>query len=237
MLDGNIGRENTLPAFQRAAELGFRYLETDVHVTADGRLVAFHDPDLQRVGGRAGRIEDMTWDELRDIDIAGARIPLMDELLDALPDARFNVDLKTPRATEPLARCISAHGAEERVNVASFGLPQLHAFRRLVRGRVSTSVSAAAIAYDRFIPALPRLVNSAGVAVQIPVAQRVAGHDVRICTPALISRAHARGQQVHVWTVDDAAAMNELIDLGVDGIISDRPDVLRDVLEQRGMWA
>lgn len=237
LLEGNVGRENTLEAFARAVDLGYRYLETDVQVTRDGRLVAFHDEELDRVSDRRGKLVELSWDEVRAADVGGSRVPLLDELLDAFPDARFNIDLKAPGAVEPLARAINAHRAHDRVCVGSFGVERIRAFRRLMGRQVATAVSPVGVAWTAFVPGLPRLIGPTGVADQMPISQRVAGREVRLLTPRFLAAAHARGAQVHIWTVDDEATMDELIDLGVDGIFTDRPDVLRRVLLRRGLWS
>lgn len=237
LLPDNIGRENTVHAFARAVELGYRYLETDVHVTADGTLIAFHDDRLDRVTDGAGPIAGLPWTEVRQARIGGQdAIPTLDELLESFPEQRFNIDIKAPGATEPLAATIRAHAAECRVCVGSFGNDRLRAFRRLAGNRIATSTSRAGVTWTRFVPLLSRLRPAAGQALQIPVETMVAGRPVRLVTPTLIATAHATDRHVHVWTVDDADLMHELLDLGVDGLISDRIDVLRAVLLDRGLW-
>ncbi|GAB3715116.1 glycerophosphodiester phosphodiesterase [Mariniluteicoccus flavus] len=236
-LEANLGRENTVHAFGQAVALGYRWLETDVHATADGRLVAFHDDRLDRVTDRTGLIADLPWAALEGVRIGGRdAIPTLDELFETFPDARFNIDIKAPGAVEPLVAAINAHRAHDRVCVGSFGLDRITAFRRRMGDQVPTSVTGVGVAWTSFVPVVPAYANDAGVAFQMPVSQRVAGRDVRLVTPGLISRAHAAGKVVQVWTIDDAAEMHELIDLGVDGLITDRVDTLRDVCLERGLW-
>lgn len=238
LLPDNLGRENSVHAFTRAAELGFRYFETDVHTTADGTLIAFHDDRLDRVTDTSGVIAELPWREVRRARIGGHDpIPTLDELLETFPEQRFNIDIKAPGAIEPLAATITAHGAEARVCVGSFGIDRIRAFRRLMGSGVATSVSRTGVAWARFVPVLPRFLPAAGQALQVPVDTVVQGRPVRLVTSGLIAAAHATGRQVHVWTIDDATVMHELVDLGVDGLISDRIDTLRDVLQERGLWA
>lgn len=238
LLPDNVGRENSVHAFANAAHLGYRYLETDVHATADGTLIAFHDDRLDRVTDRSGVIAELPWAEVRRARIGGHDpIPTLDELLETFPEHRFNIDIKAPGAVEPLAATITAHRAGDRVCVGSFGMDRIRAFRRLAGDRVATSVSRAGVAWTRFVPVLPRLLPAAGQALQIPIDTTVAGRPVRLVTPGLIAAAHATGRQVHVWTIDDPAVMHDLLDLGVDGLISDRIDTLREVLVGRGLWA
>lgn len=238
----NLGRENTLQAFRAAVELGYRYLETDVHATADGRLVAFHDPQLERVTDRSGAIAELTFDEVRQARVAGElQIPTLGELLTAFPEARFNIDCKADQAVEPLVREITEYDVADRVCVSSFGVARLRRLRALLPG-VPTAVTSRAIAQLRFapflsaVPMLRSVLDSPGVALQIPVSTELFGRQVTLVTPRLVRAAHRAGRQVHVWTIDDRKEMERLIDLGVDGIFTDRPDILRDVLIERGLW-
>ncbi len=230
-------RENTLHAFGRAIEMGYRYLETDVRTTSDGRLMAFHDPDVSRITGSVGSISDLTFDGLRAILINGIdTVPTMDELFEAFPTARFNIDIKEPRAAEPLLASIRAHRADDRVCVASFDAASLRRFRKMAGHSIATAASSRAIGWSALTPFVPRLLNTAGQVFQVPVTHELRGRVVRVVGPRLIKAAHARGKKVHVWTINDADEMHRLIDLGVDGLISDRIDVLKQVAIERGLW-
>jgi glycerophosphoryl diester phosphodiesterase len=238
----NRGRENTLPAFQNAVDLGYRYLETDVHATRDDRLVAFHDKRLDRVTDSTGAIATLTFASVRRALVDGElQIPTLAELFEAFPDARFNIDCKADQAVAPLARAIVEHGAADRVCVSSFSATRLRKLRQLLPN-VPSAVSSRAIGQLRFVPflgwvpILGKLTASAGVALQMPVRHEIAGRTVTLVTAALIKTAHRSGRQVHVWTIDDAAEMHRLIDLGVDGIFTDRIDTLKTVLQERGLW-
>ncbi len=150
----NVGIENTLAAFRTAVDLGFRYLETDVHATSDGRLVAFHDEHLDRVTDRGGAIADLPWREVAAARIGGREpIPALDELLDAFPDTRINIDIKAPGAVAPLWETIRAHAAYDRVCVGSFSNRRLQAFRRLAGARVATAAGRLGTAALRYLPA------------------------------------------------------------------------------------
>ncbi|MBO0811064.1 MAG: glycerophosphodiester phosphodiesterase [Microlunatus sp.] len=239
----NIGRENTLPAFQAAVDLGYRYLETDVHATRDGRLVAFHDDRLDRVTDSTGAIAELTFDEVRAARIGGdLQIPTLAELLEAFPGARFNIDCKADAAAVPLAREIIDHQVTQRVCVSAFNPHRLRRLRRLLP-TVPSSVSSRAVVQQRFapflssVPVLGALIDSPGVALQLPVSTTVAGVQVPVVTRSLIAAAHRAGRQVHAWTVDDSDEMNRLIDLGVDGIFTDRIDTLKHVLLDRALWS
>lgn len=231
-----IGRENTLYAFKHAANLGYRYLETDVHVTRDGRLVAFHDTVLDRMTGRSGILADLTAEELAEARIAEEHaVPSMAELLEELPDRRFNIDLKAPGSVAALAELVERTGSHDRICVGSFSWRHLQEFRRLTSGRVATSATPSEVAlfFAASWPGVRRLVGRRRFGVlQIPRRRK----RVPLVTRSVVRRAHAAGVQVHVWTVDDPAEMVELLDLGVDGLITDRTDLLKDVLVARGLW-
>lgn len=225
--------ENSLAAFQRAVTTGYRYLETDVHVTADGALVAFHDESLERVTDGHGLIAEHTAAELGGVRIDGTDpIPLLADLLDAFPDALFNIDIKAPGATVPLAALLAERGAGQRVCVSSFAGERIGAFRRLAP-EVATGLSKFAVALLWLgLPLVVRFVR--GQAAQVP--ERFLGERLRLVTRRFVRTAHRHGIRVHVWTINDAPVMDALLDLGVDGIVTDQPDVLRAVLEQRGLW-
>ncbi len=228
-------RENTLYAFTKAVEFGYRYLETDVHLSSDGVLFSFHDDTLDRVTDGTGVPDRLPWSELSTVRVAGRDpIPTLDELLESLPEARFNVDLKVPQAVAPLARALDAHAAHDRVCVGSFSASRIHAFRRLVGTRVATASGPIGVAGYAYALGVRRIVRSPGVALQIPIRT---WHDrVPVVTGGLIRTAHRAGRRVHVWTINDRTEMERLIDLGVDGLVSDRIDVLAEVLADRGLW-
>ena len=228
-------RENTMFAFHRAVERGYRYLETDAHASADGVLFSFHDQTLDRVTDATGVPERLPWDALREVRVAGLDpIPSFDELFETLPESRFNIDLKVPQAITPLVRAIDAHNAHDRVCVGSFSSARIRAFRRLTQGRVATAVGPLGVAWQAYAPLGRRIARSPGVVLQIPA--RAWRDRVPVLTPGLIRTAHAAGRAVQVWTVNDRAEMERLIDIGVDGLVSDRIDLLAEVLAERGLW-
>lgn len=230
------GLENTLAAFKLAVSLGYHYLETDVHVTRDGVLLAFHDRILDRVTDRTGAIEDQTLAEINRALIGGReQVPPLASLFDAFPTARFNIDIKSERAVDALAEFVAERGAWDRMLVGSFSPRRLKRFRKLTGGRVPTSAHPLEVVAFRILPSgrlADRLTRGRVAAFQIPHRH---GRWV-IATPGLVRRAHSAGKHVHVWTIDDAVEMRELLDLGVDGLITDRTDVLKTVLLERGQW-
>ena len=216
--------ENTWRAFEHAVGLGYAYLETDVQATADGVVVAFHDKTLDRVTGRPGRIAQLAHRDLAAARIAGTEpIPLFEDLLGAWPDVRFNVDVKDLRAVRPLAEVLRRTAAWDRVCICSFSASRLRAARRAVGRPVCMASSPAGIAAVRFGARAGSSVHCA----QVPVL---------LATEPFVRRAHGLGLQVHVWTVNDRGLMAALLDLGVDGIITDETVALREVLASRGQW-
>jgi len=225
--------ENTLPAFEGAVRLGYRYLETDVHLTADGVLVAFHDDALDRVTDRQGLIEELPYREVAAARVDGREpIPRLDELLDAFPDVRFNIDAKADRSVDALAEVIRRAGAIDRVNLAAFDDARLRRLRGILGPQVCTALGPRATA--RLVAASRHLGRPSFAAgcVQVPTTYR--GRP--LVTEGFIDTAHRFGLQVHVWTIDDPEEMARLLDLGADGIMTDRPAVLRRVLEDRAEW-
>lgn len=222
-----------MAAFRRAYDEGFRYLETDVHATRDGELVAFHDLSLGRVTDRPGQIAALPWADVRQARIGGTDpIPLMADLLEEFPDARFNIDAKADPAVGPLADLIRRTGTKDRVCLGSFSDRRLAALRAAVGPRVATSMGPREVFRLLRAARMRRPFRTTAVAAQVPVAFS----RVTIVTEAFLTTAHRTGVEVHVWTIDDEAEMRRLLDLGVDGLMSDRPDLLRRVLTERGAW-
>jgi glycerophosphoryl diester phosphodiesterase len=224
--------ENSWRAFEHAVELGYAYLETDAHATADGVLVAFHDKTLDRVTDRSGAIAAMPSSEVRSARIAGTDpIPLLEDLVGAWPDVRFNIDVKDAPAAAPLAAMLRRTTAWDRVCITSFSAARLHTTRRLLDRPVCMATSPVGAAALR--SGLPgRLLARAFARRSVRCAQLPFG----MATVPLIGRAHDARLALHVWTVNDAATMTSLLDAGVDGIMTDKTELLRDVLIVRGQW-
>jgi glycerophosphoryl diester phosphodiesterase len=226
--------ENTMPAFAGAVALGYRYVETDVHVTSDGVLLAFHDDHLDRVTDGTGAISDLPYAEVRTTLVDGREpIPRLDELLDAWPELRINIDAKHDEAVEPLAEVIEKANAIDRVCVASFSDTRLTRLRQRLGPDLCTAFGSRAVARLRSASFGIPAGRFFGDCMQVPTGRgRVVITDERF-----VRAAHRRGLAVHVWTIDDADEMHRLLDLGVDGIMTDRPSVLKDVLLERDCWA
>ena len=238
----DVAPENTLAAFEHAVDLGYRHLETDVHRTVDGVLVAFHDPDLSRTCGIGRRIGEMTASEVATARVRdtggeesggqrsdGFPIPTMAELLDLFPDVSFNIDAKSDEAVEPLAALVRERGLLDRVCLASFSHRRLRRLRSLLGPGLLTAMSP------------PELVPIRVAGRLSPKIQRVAQVPVEmkgwtIVDDRFVRRSHDQGIDVHVWTVNDRDEMNRLLDLGVDGLMTDETELLRDVFDERGLW-
>lgn len=236
LLPANLGIENSLAAFRNAVALGYRYLETDVHCSADGVVYAFHDDNLARLTGNPAAINALPSAEIDRVHLAGHEpIPTLRTLLESLPGARFNVDIKADAAVGPTLDVIEDCGAVDRVCLASFSHRRLLRIRARLP-RVATSFSPQEVARLKLGPrhgARRHGLPSSAVCAQVPRRQG----RLTVVTRRFVERAHRLGLQVHVWTIDDATEMNQLLDLGVDGLVSDRIDVLKDVLTTRGQWS
>jgi glycerophosphoryl diester phosphodiesterase len=224
--------ENSWKAFEHAVGLGYAYLETDAHATADGTVVAFHDRTLDRVTDGTGRIAELTAAQVAAARIGGTEpIPSLADLIMAWPDVRFNIDVKDEPVIGPLVDVLRATNCWDRVCLTSFSGSRLDATRRLLPRPVCSAASPAGIGAIR-----------AGLPVKTLIA-RFAARSVQcaqipysMATSRFLARAHAAGLQVHAWTVNDPAVMDRLLDLGVDGIMTDRTVTMRDVLIARGQW-
>jgi glycerophosphoryl diester phosphodiesterase len=224
--------ENSFRAFEHAVGLGYAYLETDAHATADGTVVAFHDKTLNRVTDSTGAIAELTADQIARARIAGTDpIPLLADLLMTWPEHRFNIDVKDEPVIRPLIEVLGATNAWDRVCVTSFSGRRLSAIRRLLPRPVCMATPPAAVgAISAGTPTgvlAERFARLSIGCAQIPI---------RIATRQFIRRAHAAGLQVHVWTVNDPAIMAGVLDSGADGIMTDKTELLREVLIARGQW-
>ena len=221
--------ENTMPAFAGAVALGYRYLETDVHVTSDGVLLAFHDDQLDRVTDRAGTICELPHREVKQALVDGREpIPLFEDILGTWPEIRVNIDPKHDGAVDALAEAIRRTNSVDRVCIGAFSDRRLARLRGLLGPRLCTSCGPKAVG---------RLLHGSNASFAEDCAQ-VPSHrgKVVLVNERFVRVAHERRLDVHVWTIDDPDEMHRLLDLDVDGIMTDRPAVLKEVLQSRGQW-
>ncbi len=243
-----LAPENTLAAYENGVRLGADVLELDVHTTRDGETVVIHDPTVDRTTDGHGAVAGFTLAELKRLDAGyrftpdggqtypyrgkGVTIPTLRKVFERFPDRRVNIDLKqdTPTSSARLWELIQEAGAEDRVLVGSFEPQTIAAFRRITEGRVATAASPPEVRNLLLIGTLLRLpgwLRPTYDALQVPEVHR----GIRVVSPGSIAAAHRLGIAVHVWTVDDRATMDRLLDWGVDGLMSDRPDILAEALD------
>jgi glycerophosphoryl diester phosphodiesterase len=239
---------DTMFAFEKAAALGVDMLEMDLHVTSDGQLVLMHDETVDRTTDGTGKIEEMTLEQFKSLDAGydwtvdgGQTYPYrgqgitgatLEELFQALPDMPMTIEIKLVE-DQPVARLfcdmIRQYGMQDKVLVASFHQDAMDEFRATCP-EVSTSTTQNEVInfFVRQLLGLDGTYSPVGKALQVPEYQG----SLRVLSPRFIAAARDRGLDVHVWTVNDAADMQRMIDLGVDGIITDNPDRLLEVLNR-----
>ena len=234
--------ENTMHAFHGAVELGYRYIETDVRITKDRQIVVFHDATLERTTNGAGKVADYNLDELGQFDAAfhfghesghplrgqGIGISSLAEVFAEFPDVHFNIDLKGAGMEWAVADVIRQAGREDSVMIGSFIGRRTAKFRRITGGAVATSAGPRETLRMWAASRRGRSINARVQAYQIPFNYKSLPIDQQY-----IDAIHSAGAQVHFWTVNDKPDMHRLLDLGADGIVTDRPDLLNEVIEER----
>lgn len=247
------GAENTVAAFRAAQDLGYEWIETDVNTTRDGVVLSFHDGTLERVTGAAGAVSALTWEQVRRTRVAGTgAIPRLADLLEEFPRLKFNIDVKDEGSVTALPQLLHELGAADRVRVTSFSERRrrrtLRRLRELTGGPVRTSSGRGGMRLLLLcswlggpVWRIARRLAARWVApfdtVQIPRRHRLRGGvALELVTPRFLAFAHRHGLAVHVWTVNDPQEMAELLELGVDGIVTDRADLLAGLLAERGQW-
>ncbi len=236
--------ENTMPAFQGAVDLGFNWIETDLHLTSDGVLMTFHDDTLDRCTDQLGQIGERSAADLKNAN-AGHEfsidddypyreervpIPTLEEVVTSFPSVNFILDMKAPGLERHLVEFILEHSLQDRVIVGAFNDGRIKTFRRLTKGSVATSsgpletIKVRAKAWAK-LPAKTR-----ADAFQVPVKM-----GIKVVDASFVAAAHKADKHVHVWTINERAEMERLLDLGVDGLITDRPDTLAEVFGDRGL--
>lgn len=236
---------NTLYAYERAAALGVDVLEGDVHRTQDGVLVLMHDETVDRTTDGSGLIEDMTLAELKALDAGydwspddgqtfpfrgqGITVPTLEELFKTFPDLRMNIEIKLTQASmaQDLCNLIRQYNRQNLMLIASFHDARIQEFRT-VCPEVATSASETEVRNLVIMNLLflGRLYSAPAHAVQVP--ERQSG--IEVLTPRFVNTAHHRNMKVDAWTINETVDMQRMLDLGVDGIITDYPDRLLQLL-------
>lgn len=238
----NESLENSWVALEHAYSLGYKYFETDVRATKDNVVVIYHDDTLERVNNHAGRVEDMTWEELSHISYSdGSQIVRLEDALKKYSDLNFNIDIKNDHVVEPFIQLLNdMPEVQERILVASFSSNRLKKIRAAFSGRVKTSLGMSEVIKLKLASTLtisPRLFGVPSprqgvVAVQVPMKFGI----IKVVTKRFISACHRQGMAVQVWVIDDPEEMEFLIDMGVDGIFTDSPSLAKQILISRGLW-
>jgi glycerophosphoryl diester phosphodiesterase len=226
--------ENTIGAFHAALDVGADLLETDVHLSKDGHVIVAHDPDLSRVAGLPGLVSDYTATELAGVDLGfGQGFPSLVEVLEAFPEAKFNIDVKVPEVVDPFIDVVTHLHVHDRILVASFDEPSRAKAVSKLPGVVSSATSGHVIE--------GRLRSWLGLsgatwtmppeirAVQVPLVH----WGMALVTPSFLRMVHQKGLEVHVWTINDAKDMERLLEMGVDGIVTDRADIAAELVAKR----
>lgn len=229
--------ENSMRAFEAAIRLGYTYLEIDAQVTSDGVVVAFHDAALDRVTDLKGAIEKRTYLEVSAARVSGTEpIPMLQDVLAAWPNAQFNIDVQSDAVVLPLARVLRIADCLSRVCLASASAKRLDLMREIFGDRLCTALAPGELSrLQRATMGLPQA-RFAGRCAQLPERMTLGGVLPWRLSERFLASAHKLGIPVHVATINEAQDMERLIELGVDGVMTDRPSILREVMQARGLW-
>lgn len=241
--------ENTMPAFRSAVNMQVHLIETDVHLTADGQVVIWHDDTLERMSGDPRRLTQLTWKEIRKVDAGalftddggrtypfkGQKISpmLLKELLTEFPHMRFNIDLKdkTLKLAEAYSLILKNLNCIDRVVTASFHNSVLQHFRNIIPEALTSATSYEVLKlllfYRSGLSAHP--LSHTKRILQVPEYSGI----IKIVTPGFVKYLHKRGYKIQVWTVNETDDMNRLLNMGVDGLFTDTPALLLELLQKR----
>jgi len=225
-------KENTIEAFQKSVDIGYRYIETDVQNTKDDKLVIFHDDDLVRINNQNIKIAEITYEELENIFIFDDQIiPLFEDTINNFSKINFNIDPKTDRASVLLKNLLINRNDLERFCIGSHFQHRLDLFNLNKFEKMAISMSRQEV-IKLYINQYLYLFKQATPCVQVPTSFK----GITIVNEKLIKFIHDQDKKIHVWTVDDQDEMQRLIDLGVDGIMTDRPSLLKEILIKNNLW-
>lgn len=231
---GNEEIENSTAAFANAARLGYRYLDVDLQVTSDDVLVAHHDDTLDRLTDQTGSIRDSTWAQVRTARLPnGEPLAAFEDLLDAHPEARWNIEVKTDAGVRPTLDLVRRRALDERCCLNAFSDPRMWKVRRAGKGLdLCASTALVGTLYLKATSYVPLPFRSWARATQVPIKNK----GIPVLDGRFARRAHRVGLKVIAWTIDEEGEMRRLLDLGVDGILTDQPTLLKAVLTERGQW-
>ncbi|MDC0474600.1 glycerophosphodiester phosphodiesterase family protein [Hyphomicrobiales bacterium] len=225
--------ENSFRAFKSAVDIGYKYLETDVHLTKDGFLIAFHDDTLDRVTDKSGLIRDLTLSEIKKAKIAGTdEIPLLSELLNSFTDCFFNIDCKVDETVQPLINLINNKDFINRVCVGSFSQKRINFIRKSLGKEVKTSMGPAEVILSKFLSYTSLGYNFKSSYTSIPIRR----YGINLLDERNINYLKSNNQKVIAWTINDEDQMKMLINIGIDGIMTDNLTLLKKVLIEESLW-
>ena len=225
--------ENSFKAFYRAVEIGYKYLETDVHLTKDGYLITFHDASLDRVTNKNGLIKDLKLSDIKKAKIDGTEeIPLLLELLDSFPNCFFNIDCKVDETVKPLVDLIKNKALFDRVCVGSFSQKRINYIRKSLGKDVKTSMGPSEVILSKFLSYTSVKYNFQSSYTSIPIKR----YGVSLLDKRNIDYLKSTNQKVIAWTINNEDQMKMLINMGVDGIMTDNLSLLKKVLIDENLW-
>ena len=225
--------ENSFRAFKSAVDIGYKYLETDVHLTKDGFLIAFHDDTLDRVTDKSGLIRDLTLSEIKKAKIAGTdEIPLLSELLNSFTDCFFNIDCKVDETVQPLINLINNKDFINRVCIGSFSQKRINFIRKSLGKEVKTSMGPAEVILSKFLSYTSLGYNFKSSYTSIPIRR----YGINLLDESNINYLKSNNQKVIAWTINDEDQMKMLINIGIDGIMTDNLTLLKKVLIEESLW-
>ena len=225
--------ENSFRAFKSAVDIGYKYLETDVHLTKDGFLIAFHDDTLDRVTDKSGLIRDLTLSEIKKAKIAGTdEIPLLSELLNSFTDCFFNIDCKVDETVQPLINLINNKDFINRVCIGSFSQKRINFIRKSLGKEVKTSMGPAEVILSKFLSYTSLGYNFKSSYTSITIRR----YGINLLDERNINYLKSNNQKVIAWTINDEDQMKMLINIGIDGIMTDNLTLLKKVLIEESLW-
>ncbi len=225
--------ENTFESFKFAVDNGFKYLETDVHLTSDNKLMAFHDPTLDRITNTKGRIIDFSSIDLKKVKVKNNyRIPLMEELLESFPDCFFSIDMKCDESVKPLIDLVKRNKAVERVCFASFNQNRLNSVRESFNNKCITSMGPKEIIILKINSYINLKKNITSQIASMPISR----YNIKLINKRSVSYLKSLNIKVIAWTINNEDQMRSLITLGVDGIMTDKLRLLKKILIEKNLW-
>ena len=225
--------ENSFKAFESAVNIGYKYLETDVHLTKDGFLIAFHDDTLDRVTNKSGLIRDLTLNEVKKAKIGGSEeIPLLSELLTSFPNCFFNIDCKVDDTVQPLINLVNNKDFLNRVCIGSFSQKRINFIRSSLGKEVKTSMGPMEVILSKFLSFTSLGYNFKSSYTSIPIKR----YGINLLDKRNINYLKSNNQKVIAWTINDEDQMKMLINMGVNGIMTDNLSLLKRVLMEESLW-